>query len=171
MTALIKERVFMKKYSNDVNPELEGNSQKGKKVTLAVCILGILGEILMILNFLIFTKGISYHRHIPFALEITLLVVFATTICVCNVVTISGNRISRVIGGAFITATFFYNVMEFFLGLALIGAEDWYNNIPAFISCTTVMLLKFLCVKNIFKNKHIRAYFYMVNTGRTTTLN
>ena len=48
----------MKKYTNDVNPELEGNSQKGKKVTLAVGILGILGEILMVLNFLIFTKGI-----------------------------------------------------------------------------------------------------------------
>ena len=49
-----------------------------KKVTLAVCVLGILGEILMILNFLIFTKGVSYHRHIPFALEITLLLIFAT---------------------------------------------------------------------------------------------
>lgn len=158
----------MKKYSNDVNPELEGDSTKGKKVTLAVCIVGILGEILMILNFLIFTKDISYHKHIPFALEITLLVVFATIISVCNVITISGNRVSRVIGGAFITATFFYNVMEFFLGLALIGAEDWYNNIPVFVSCTAVMLVKFFCVKNIFKNKHIRAYFYAVNTGRNS---
>lgn len=158
----------MKKYTNDVNPELEGNSQKGKKVTLAVCILGILGEILMVLNFLIFTKGISYHKHIPFALEITLLVVFAIIISVCNVVTISGNRVSRMIGGAFVTATFFYNVMEFFLGLALVGAEDWYNNIPVFISCTAIVLIKIFCVRNIFKNKHIRAYFYTVNTGRSS---
>ncbi len=161
----------MKNLSNAVNPELEGDSIKGKKVTLAVCVVGIIGEILMILNFLIFTKGISYHRHIPFALEITLLVVFATIISVCNVVTISGNRISRVLGGAFITATFFYNVMEFFLGLALIGAEDWYKNIPAFLSCTAVMMVKFFCVKNIFKNKHIRAYFYVVNNGRKTMHN
>ena len=158
----------MKKYTNDVNPELEGNSQKGRKVTLAVCILGILGEILMVLNFLIFTKDISYHKHIPFALEITLLVVFATIISVCNVVTISGNRISRMIGGAFVTATFFYNVMEFFLGLALVGAEDWYNNIPVFVSCTAIVLIKIICVRNIFRNKHIRAYFYTVNTGRSS---
>lgn len=156
----------MKKISTAVNPELEGDSVRGKKTTLAVCVTEIFGEILMIVNFLLFTRGLSYHRHIPFSLELTLLIIFATLICMCNIVTIWGNRISRVLGGALITATFFYNVMEFFLGLALMGADNWQKNIPTFLSCTAVMLVKFFCVKNIFRNKNVRAYFYAVNKAR-----
>lgn len=158
----------MEKLSKAVNPELEGDSVKGKKVAFAVCITESVGEILMILNFFIFTKGISYHRHIPFALELTLLIVLAVLVCICNTVTISGNRVSRVVGGALITATFFYNVMEFFLGLAMMGAENPAKNIPTFLSCTAVMLVKLFCVKNIFRNKHVRAYFYVVNNGRNS---
>lgn len=143
-----------------------GDAAKGKKLTVAACVAEILGEILMVVNFLVFTRGISYHRHIPEALELSLLVAAAAVIIVFDCVTITGNRISRVLGAAVITATFFYNVMDFFLGLALLGADDWVKNVPTFLSCTAVCLVKLLFVRNIFLQKDIRAYFFKVNKAR-----
>lgn len=148
------------------NPDLQGDAEKGKKVTTAICVTEIIGEILMVVNFLVFTSGISYHKHIPFALELTLLIVLAIGISVLDIVTISANRITRVVGTALITSTFFYNVMDFFLGLALLGAENWQENVPTFLCCTLVCVIKLFCVRGIFKNRHVRTYFYKVNKAR-----
>ncbi len=157
----------MKKYDNlSDNPDLLGDAEKGKKVTTALCVTEIIGEILMVVNFLAFTKGLSYHRHIPIAVELSLLLLFAVGISVLDIVTVSANRVTRVVGTALITSTFFYNVMDFFLGLALMGAENWQENIPTFVCCTLVCVLKLFYVRNIFKNKHVRTYFYKVNKAR-----
>lgn len=157
----------MSKLTNSaVNPDLEGDSVRGKKITLCLCVMEMLGEILMLLNFLVFTRGVSYHRHIPFGLELALLIALAAAICVFDVFTVTGNRITRVLGAAFIAATFFYNGMDFFLGLAMLGAENWRENIPFFVSCTAVCAIKLVWARNIFKNTHVRAYFYKVNKAR-----
>lgn len=157
----------MKNYNiSGENPDLLGDAEKGKKVTTALCVTEIIGEILMVVNFLAFTRGLSYHRHIPIAVELSLLLVFAVGISVLDIVTISANRVTRVVGTALITSTFFYNVMDFFLGLALMGAENWQENIPTFVFCTLVCVLKLFYVRNIFKNKHVRTYFYKVNKAR-----
>lgn len=141
----------------------DGDIKKGKKATLAVCILEIIGELLMIVNFLVFTRDLSFHKYITFPLELSLLIILAAVIAVLDVITVRGNRVSRVLGAAAIACTFFYNVMDFFLGLALMGAENRAENIPAFVSLTLVCVIKYVCVKNIFTNRHIKAYFYEVN--------
>lgn len=150
----------------DLPPEQEGNASKGRKKTALVCGLEMAAEVLMVVNYLVFTKGVSYHKYIPVPLELGLLIFFAAVIIIFDCVTVTGNRISRVIGAAVIASTFFYNVMDFFLGLSMLGADDWTGNIPFFLCCTAVCVMKFFCVKNIFINKDIRAYFYKVNKAR-----
>lgn len=156
----------MKRETSALPDMLDGDEKKGKKLTKIVCATEIFGEALMIVNFLVFTRGLSYHRFIPFALELTLLIVFALAISVFDIITIKANRVARILGASLITSTFFYNVMDFFLGLALMGADDWQKNIPAFLCCTAVCLIKLLCIKNIFRNKHIRTYFYQANKAK-----
>ena len=143
--------------------ENRGDEKRGKKLTKILCTAEIIGEIMMVLNLVIFTKGISYHKHINFALELALLIIAAVIISVFVLITIKANRIARVLAAAFIASTFFYNVMEFFLGLAFLGSENPLPHIPGFLWITAVCLIKILWVRNIFLQKDVRAYFFEVN--------
>ena len=135
-------------------------------LTITISIIAIIGEIFMVTNYLRFAKGISYHRHIPVALELSLLIVLAVIISVLVCVTISGNRVTRFIVSFVIAATFFYNFLDFFLALALLGADNWRDNTDFFVGATLVCAIKILYVKNIFTQKDIRAYFYKVLKSR-----
>lgn len=157
----------MKKKTNasnidETNLDLIGDSVKGKRLVFVLAIFTIIGEFLMIFNYLFFSRGISYHRHIPQAFELSCLIIVALSVTVCVIITISGNRVSRIISSIIITATLFYNVIEFFLALALLGAENWTVNVPFFICSTLVCFIKVFYVRNIFLQKHVRAYFYKI---------
>ena len=143
--------------------EFGGDFNKGKKLTKAISIAEIAGEIMMVLNLVIFTKGVSYHKYISFSLELGLLIAAAVIISILVLITIKGNRIARVLGAAVIAATFFYNVMEFFLGLAYLGSDDPLPHIPGFLWITAVCLIKILWVRNIFLQEDIRTYFFEMN--------
>lgn len=156
----------MAKFVDAVNPDLAGNGKTGARIVKAACIAESVGELLMIVNYLLFTKDYSFHRLTYVQVELGLLALCAAVAWVCNFFTAKGNGITKVFGAVVIILTCFYNVLDFIMQSSMVW-EKGIKFLPGLICITAVLLLKYVSMKLIFTNRHAKVFFYEKATSRT----